>query len=309
MGEQLEKVMCFVSLPNGLPKESLPSIARENLDATDICNELGVRSFIVHINIANKLWQEDIKFAEYIKMGTLTLPNQVDSLEGYNLLLRSWKAPTPFVLRAIESLGGRNELSLDDYYKAIGWPAYASQDYTHREIGMMPLSEVADSAAKYAIDGRVFAKTAEKLDYGHGTVTALETAMGMSINGVPYIRDRDKKEYTKKVDPETQIILSQPLSFETDAKGNREYRAWVFDNKVVALVRYGHPDDPEVPSEVSDFCKGFTEAHTGKLPAHYVADVGIANGLGPVVVEVNDIMYAGNMSKGIFKRILEAYRG
>jgi hypothetical protein len=69
------------------------------------------------------------------------------------------------------------------------------------------------------------------------------------------------------------------------------------------------PSDYNVPPIVHEFAARFAEAHKSKLPKHYVVDIGIAKEFGPIVVELNDFMCAGNSNKEIFRKVIVEYRG
>ena len=310
MESKLEKAACFVKLPFIFSRENLPQIEIENLDAIKICKEQGVSYFVVPTMPFREIHQDEVKIKKELKLKGLpgVLPTDVDSLKGFNIFLRSWAYPTTFALKAIEAIGGRNELSLADHARALEWPNYVDSSFTQRDIGLMTGADIKKLAGRYAIDGNVFVKTADKKSYGHGIVASIDEVVEKAPHGIPYLSDERKMD-TAKIEPATQVILSQPISFKADAKGNKEYRVWVFNKKVLAVRRYGNPEDTDVPGETALFTGRFVEAHADRLPAHYVVDVGLANKLGPVVVEINDIMSAGNLSPDIYRKILDAYTG
>ncbi len=309
MVESTKKAIGFVKVPFLLSRESQTPIERDTNDAIEVCRAEGIKYFGIPIMPYREINPEEVQIEEYVQWKTLPhlIPRKVQSLEGITVFLRSWAHAVPSALNAITAIGGKNELSMADHNRVLAWPSHVGADYTHRRVGIMPLSEVAQSADQYALQGDVFIKTADKLLHGHGTVVQLEEVLRTAPREIPYLCDLDNTRKVAPLGPETPIILSQPISFEKDSDGSLEYRVWIFNRNVLVAHRYGDPGNLAVPEMIKQFSQSFVESHKEKFPAHYVLDVGIANKVGPVVVEMNDITYSGNMGPNIFRAISNAF--
>lgn len=312
MSEKLEKAVCLVNVGNLVSRELMDITTSGRADEVDFCERSGVPYFVIPIVPYTNQTRENTKVKQLKKFGNL--PNlvaaPVKSLKGYDILLRSWVQQTPFALDAIEDLGGRNVITRDMFDVVNNWPSHVLPEYVNREIGMGTFSQLSSRLDDYAIDGKVFVKTREKIRDGWGILTSVERVLAAGPDALPYLNKSSREESTLALSPDTELIVSQPLEMLAGSDGRtEEYRMWVFNGEVVAATRYGLPDDTNIPSDVVAFAGDFVKAHTDKLPRHYVLDAGRTNGNGVVAVELNDIACSGNTNDGVFGAILTSYFG
>jgi len=318
MHKNVKAAVCFITahglLPGDLADDEMPFLVRQAADEILASRENKIPRFLGYVSpfqntpafedefkMKSEEWHDKLRFYDR---------KPVESLAGYRILLRSFLGHIPLALKSIADLGGENALGVEDMQVTDCWPLYVEHGAVKREVGIAKASELRTAAQRYCIDNRVFVKTARKCPDGHGTVAAIGEVMKTDKNGLPYRVGfgPDGKMGFMKVKPDTDIILSQPISLDRDDSETKEYRTWVIDNGVAAITRYGRPDDSDVPQAALGFAKDFAGKHAGKLPKHYVVDIGLAYDLGPVVIELNDLMAAGSTNKEIFMKIFNAYR-
>jgi hypothetical protein len=145
----------------------------------------------------------------------------------------------------------------------------------------VPLPEFRDS------DGKFFAKTSFKAI--SGLTDNLLTLLGYDVEMMP---------------PSTEILFSEPLQILTDARGKREYRCFVVQNRVSSISRYiDYDTDYEIPAQVEEFAAAFVADHRGVLPSCYVLDVAETD-RGMVVIELNGIVASGRYERNDFRKLL-----
>jgi len=304
----LEKAICLVKIGDRLT-EDMPGFLLERQNEVDLCKNRDIPYFLINVLPFEQPSQANTKIMQMVKRGTWYLPQPITSLERYNIFLRSWLAHTPYALDAIRNLKGHNELDEDSLQIVFNWPMHVSREYTNRDISLLTLSQLKSSAEHYAKDGLVFVKTREKpgSGHGHGVIMTIDQALQAETLGLPYCDSWVNKRRLQKLDGQSTLIVSQPMDLARDELGTVEYRGWVFNQNLVAISRYAHPENTNVPPAVVSFAEQFSKAHNSRLPRHYVLDLCQTTNGKVCVVEINDIMSAGNTNKLIFGKILDAY--
>ncbi len=288
-------------------------------DEIEVCREREMPYFLMPLPLLDNSTFDGIKIVKEVHVqefgGAMDYYEKepVQSLKGYHVLPRSFLRRVPLIIKAISNLGGENALTEADIEISEKWPLYVKSDAIKRRVEIVKASELHSAAEDLCVDGKVFAKTVhlENKPYGgHGTVAEIGDVLRTLDKGLPYrLGDKLSDEIGyMDVGPDTELILSQPISLENDSLGTKEYRVWVVGDEATAIVRYSRPDVSEVPETVYSFAKQFTREHSGKLPRHYVADIGLACDMGPLLIELNHTISTGNTTKVIFTRIMQAYK-
>jgi len=288
-----------------------PPLIKEREEEVELCRKRKIPYFVVPIDIfGNKGTVPKIEICSQIPAGLGFLPRPVESLAGYDVLCRGYFSTREGTLDLIPKMGGVNVIGIDEMNLTENWPNFVFPEFTKRKVGTVRVSDLAKYIPNYSLDGKIFVKEKVKGQLGHGGVIDLKQALQIPQIGVPYtggfFASEGEVEYAE-VSPDSEVILSEPVNFKGDEKKNLEYRCWIANNQFVAASRYAYPQDQNIPSEVSDITHDFVKAHIGRLPPYYVADFGITSDRGVVLVELNDFMCAGNTSKEIFGKILDAY--
>jgi hypothetical protein len=324
MAEKLRKAMCFVLLTHGvlnLDPGAFSKFYRTDMDAY-MTKRLGMPYFI--IPIPNKT--DTVESHNDLQLGSEKnkdywrplshIVDPVESLEGYEVLLRSFLGGnlTRCSLDKIEHLGGRNAVTKADMDVVERWPNHILPEAVQRRIRAVKASDLQSVVGDYAIEGRVFAKTAVKEFQGNGIVMdADEFLVDVAKSRLPYrgiITEIGKEPRIgtlySEITPDTEIIISQPMSLQSDDKGTMEYRTWVVNGRVAVIDRYLKGVVEKPPAEVAKFAEFFVKNHSSRLPAHYVVDIGLSENR-PVVIEMGTIMESGGTNNRIFRRILRTY--
>ena len=270
-----------------------------------VCKELDVPYFLITADIFNEQDSEmQIMKPKFINLGGRVhiMKQSVESLEGYNLLSRLWPAYVSRALEAITQIGGKNELTFENFQQTGNWPRYVESRFLNRKLGIVTASQLESAVGEYAVNGMVFVKTKTKLLSEKPVIASVDELTNVLENGLPSRRlDIGKKVY-KKVEPVTELILSEPISIAKNERGNFcEYRFWVVNDSVI----WGY--DYEIQEDVMDFAHDFVNTHKGKIPKHLVFDIAKTVDRGNVLIEVNDFMCSGSTNQNLFKKIIEAY--
>jgi hypothetical protein len=303
--------MCISRIPLFSLGSLAPELLKEREEEVELCREREITYFVVPIDIfGNKGTVPKIEICSQIPVGLGFLPRPVESLAGYDILSRGYFSTREGTLDLIPKIGGVNVIGREDMILTENWPNVVLPQFTRRKVGIVKVSDLATSVQDYSLDGKVFVKEKVKGQLGHGGVIDMKQALQIPQTGVPYMggffASEGETEYAR-ADSDNEVILSEPVNFKADEKKNLEYRCWIANNQFVAASRYGYPKDQNIPNEISDIAHDFVKAHRGRLPPYYVADFGITADRGVVLVELNDFMCAGNSSREIFGKILDAY--
>ncbi len=279
-------------------------LIKDTEDCINLCIERGIPYFVMEVSpfgVPNSPFPV-VTYKSKLNKTT----RRVESLEDHLIFVRSLMFHVPGALDTVEKLNGVNEVSAEDNKLVYDWPKYVREQYTGRRVSVAQSIALDDSLDDYAMDGKVFAKTKNKIKYGNGVVMSVDEFKARSTQGLPYWSMDSHSRETLEIRPETELIVSQPVEFKRSTEDSFEYRAWIFNEEVIAI--YGYDGTPkQVPEQIRTFADEFVRAHTEPMPKHYVIDVGLTQGDKPILVEANDIVSAGNLKMEIFEKLVDSY--
>ncbi|MFH1358361.1 MAG: ATP-grasp domain-containing protein [archaeon] len=311
----MKKSLCFNIEDVKIDLNNLPPHLKELHKEIELCKELRIPYFLVLTPIFGRIPKEEFIVREEKELvpGLKPIRTPVETLAGYEVLLRTNVFNGRNCLEAIANLGGTNVLTSGDMDVIENWPLHVESSYTNRNVGIVRVSELQDKIDGYVVDDKVFAKTKLKMNEGHGKVLSIDEVLRALEEGLPYHKgstlstDEDKRGI-QEISEEDELLLSQPLNLSRDELGTLEYRTWVVGNRVAIITNYHNPEDFNIPSRIESFTNDFVRQQSGKLPHSYVLDIGIEHSEKRIVViELNDFMSAGGTNKRVFSEILNYY--
>jgi len=229
----------------------------------------------------------------------------VDSLSGFELILRDDNISHPNLVEAVSRTGGVLLSSEDERTKVKNWFDYALPAFTKRKIGKITLADLVDNAWElkqesikpYVLANKFFVKTLVKKFAG---VVDLEKKVSELILNL-FIH----------FSPETPLIISEPLEFvpasDFSKHPHQEYRCWIANSKLNSISRYLDEQAHQVPEEASSFALDFARAHKDIFPSLYVADIALDKKRGYVLVECNPLSSAGRYYQNDFRLFLKEF--
>lgn len=301
----LKKAFSFVHLQRPMVSAALSNkLVRDTENCIDLCIERNVPYFVMETSPFNVPKSPFPVVTYKSKLNKTT--RRVESLQDYLIFVRSLMFHVPGALDTVEKLNGVNEVSSEDNELVYDWPKYVDEQYTGRRVRVARSNILDASLDDYTVDGKVFAKTKNKLKYGNGVLMSVDEFMARSTEGLPYWSVDSHSRKTLEINPDTELIISQPVEFQSSNEGKLEYRTWVFNGEVIAI--YGYDGTPtKVPDQVGRFANDFVSTHSESLPRHYVIDIGLTKSDEPILVEANDIVSSGNLKVEIFKKLVDSY--
>ncbi len=274
------------------PENYQRCIARERTLEIEICRVAGVPCFLIldtpetrGIRLAGHGGQDPFR-RHMLYDATRTA---VDSLAGYEVLVRASVSHERSVLEFIEAQGGRNVADWPSQQRTLEWYKHVRPEFMLRKMAWFPLNEALaqDLSAFRDAEGRFFAKTSFKAL--SGLTDCLLSLLGYNVELMP---------------PSTEVIVSEPLGLHSDAKGKLEYRCYVVRGRVSSISRYiDYDTDYTIPAGIEQFAEAFVAAHRGDIPDCYVLDVAESD-RGPVVIELTGIVASGRYEKNDFRKLL-----
>lgn len=235
--------------------------------------------------------------------------NFVQSLEEYKiLLLYSGCLSTDNAFGTIKRHRGEVAINLDDTRKIDSWVDYVKYDYLKRKIGSIPRYELLESLGQYSRAGKVFLKKKTKKEDTHGIVVSVDELRGISDTVLP-CRDSVWKDSTQTVEPYDNLIISEPIDImpATQPYRRNEFRAWVVEDKLATIRRYGYPEHVIRNQVICEFVEQFINNHRAILPSYYVVDIGLSTDKGPFVVELNPIAESIGLNRDVFVQVAKLY--
>lgn len=315
MNAQPTKAFLFVTERTPISRKLQSSWIRMIEDEIEACKEYKIPHFAIPVPLemrTDPLTEDDLQVIVEKNRKDGLLMKVVDTLEGYHLLPRNPRGCTQIIVDEIREYGGTSEVNAEELSRVEHWPEYIDMRWTQRKLNVIQMKQLPKEAGKYAIDGKVFAKQARnQRDAGHGIVMPLHEVLKAEECGLPYEGRNllgevsDRRLRLSKTDT---LIISQPVSMSSDSQGTLEYRAWIMNNEVTVLTRYGKPEQTNVPQDVRTWARLFAEYNHVRMPPHYVVDIGRTTDRGLVLVEINSITEAGDTTKEIFRKIVTAYQ-
>jgi hypothetical protein len=289
--EALDRQIAYETISDD-PENYHRCIARERTLEIEACRKAGVPCFLIvdtpgtrNVHMIGHGGQDP--FRRHLLYDADRRP--VDSLTGYEVLVRSSVGHEKSVRTFVEERGGSNIADWASQQYTLNWYKHVRPEYLKRRLAWFPLGTALeeDLSDFRGADGRFFAKTSYKAL--SSLTNSLIDLLGYNVELMP---------------PSTEIIVSEPLSLLTDTKGKREYRCFVVRNRVSSISRYlDYDTDYLIPLEIERFAAEFVEAHSERMPECYVLDVAEST-RGQVVIELNGIVASGRYEKNDFSKLL-----
>ncbi|OWK39486.1 ATP-grasp domain-containing protein [Fimbriiglobus ruber] len=284
--EALDRQLAYESISDD-PENYHRCVARERTLEIEACRQVGIPCFLIldtpETQRIRMIGHGQDQFRRHLLFDSER--NPVDSLAGYEVLLRTCVSHEQSPLEFIEAMGGVNVADWASQVKTQEWYKHVRPEYLKRKMAWFPLDQAPDLSG-FKVDGQFFAKTSFKAI--SGVTDSLLSLLGYEVEMMP---------------PGTEIIVSEPIRLPTDARGKREYRCFVV-RKISSISRYIDYDTAyEIPGEVEEFATAFIADHQGVLPECYVLDVAESD-RGLVVIELNGIVASGRYERNCFRKLL-----
>lgn len=293
--EALDRQLAYEAISDD-PEDYQRCIARERTLELEACRKSGVPYFFIletpdtrHIRMSGHGGQDPFKKHLLFDAGR----NTVESLAGYEVLLRTHVSHEQRPLEFIEHLGGSNIADWPSQLLTLEWYKHVLPEFLKRKLAWYRLDEVHGRDISYFKNaaGRFFCKTNYKVQGYSGLTDDLVDFLGYQTEIMP---------------SSTEVIISEPLDLMVDDKGKLEYRCYVVRGRVSSISRYiDYATDYLIPAVIEAFASAFVAAHGDILPECYVLDVTECRQRGPVVIELNGIVASGRYERNSFTKLLE----
>ena len=292
--EALDRQLAYEAISDD-PEDYQRCIARERTLELEACRKAGVPYFFIletqetrHIRMSGHGGQDPFKKHQLFDADR----NPVESLTGYEVLLRTYVSHEQRPLEFIEHLGGRNVADWPSQLLTLEWYKHVRPEFLKRKLAWYRLDEVHGRDIGHLKDaaGRFFCKTSYKVQGYSGVTDDLVDFLGYQTEVMP---------------ANTEVIISEPLDLMTNDHGKLEYRCYVVRGRVSSISRYiDYATNYAIPPDIKTFVASFVAAHRHIMPECYVLDVAECWQRGPVVIELNGIVASGRYEKNYFTKLL-----